>query len=211
MRRNWQVETKMAGFKNRLLIPILIVSLTVIALFFFDIQLGIFIQDLIPDNSDHILKALSKWGLYVFYLLFMGLMVYSFHKQDIKLKKVSWAYIKAQLIISFVIVRGMKILFGRARPGHGAEFTFFSCDSRYNSFPSGHSVDAFVSGVFLFYLLKDSKYSKYRFLPIVYASLMALLRIIVGAHHPSDVVAGTALGTFGACFFLSKVSSGQPG
>jgi len=199
----------MASLKNKLLIPILIVSLTVIILFFFDIQLWIFVQELIPDDSDHILKVLSKRGLYLFYFFFIGLIFYSFHKKDIKLKNVSWAYVRAQLIFSFVVVRGMKILFGRARPGHGAEFTFFSFDSRYNSFPSGHSADAFVSGVFLFYLLKDSKYSKYRFLPIVYASLMALLRIIVSAHYPSDVIAGTAIGTLGACFFLSKVSD-QP-
>jgi membrane-associated phospholipid phosphatase len=199
----------MASLKNKLLIPISIVSLTVIMLFFFDIRLAIFVQDLIPDDSNHMLKVLSKQGLYLFYFIFMGLIFYSLYKKDIKLKKVSWAYVRAQLIFSFVVVRVMKIFFGRARPGHGAEFTFFSLDARYNSFPSGHSADAFVSGVFLFYLLKDSKYSKYRFLPIVYACLMALLRVIVNAHYPSDVVAGTAIGTLGACFFLSKLSD-QP-
>ena len=199
----------MASLKKKLLIPISIVSLTVIILFFFDTHLAIFVQDLIPDDSNHMLKVLSKRGLYIFYFIFIGLIFYSLYKKDIKLKKASWAYVRAQLIFSFVVVRSMKIFFGRARPGHGAEFTFFSLDSRYHSFPSGHSVDAFVSGVFLFYLLKDSKYSKYRFLPIVYACLMALLRVIVGAHYPSDVVAGTAIGTLGACFFVSKLSD-QP-
>ena len=194
----------MDSLKNKLLIPILFISLTVIILFFFDIQLWIFVQDLIPHGSDHILEVLSKRGLYLFYFFFIGLILYSLHRKDPKLKNLSWAYIRAQLIFSFAVVRGMKILFGRARPGHGAEFTFFSFDSRYNSFPSGHSADAFVSGVFLFYLLKDSKYSKYRFVPIVYASLMAVLRIIVSAHYPSDVIAGTAIGILGACFFLSK-------
>jgi membrane-associated phospholipid phosphatase len=199
----------MASLKNKLLVPISIVSLTVITLFYFDIQIGIFVQDLIPHDFDYILKVLSKRGIYLFYFVFVGLIIYSFCKKNGKLKKVCWAYLRAQIIFSFAVVRGMKIFFGRARPGHGAEFTFFSFDSRYNSFPSGHSADAFVSGVFLFYLLKNSKYSKYRFLPLVYASLMALLRIVVSAHYTSDVVAGMAIGTLGACFFLSKLSD-QP-
>lgn len=196
----------MASLKNKLLIPISIISLTVIILFPFDIQIGIFLQDLIPHDFDYILRVLSKRGVYLFYFIFFGLIIYSLYKKNSKLKKLCWAYVKAQVIFSFAVVRGMKIFLGRARPGHGTEFTFFSFDSRYNSFPSGHSADAFVSGVFLFYLLKNSRYSKYRFLPLAYASLMALLRVIVNAHYPSDIVAGTAIGTLGACFFLSKLS-----
>jgi membrane-associated phospholipid phosphatase len=100
----------------------------------------------------------------------------------------------------------MKIVFGRARPEYGAEFTFFSLDAHYNSFPSGHSADAFVSGVFLFYLMKRSKYNAYRLLPLAYALLMAVSRVIVSAHYPSDIVAGMAIGILGACFVLSSRS-----
>ena len=104
----------------------------------------------------------------------------------------------------------MKIFFGRARPKYGGEFTFFSLDSHFNSFPSGHSADAFVSGVFLYYLLKYSKYSKYRFLPLAYALLIAFSRVVVSAHYLSDAVAGMAIGILGAYFFLSRQHK-QPG
>ena len=199
----------MANLRKNLLISSATVSLAVLILFPFDAQIWIFIANLIPSDFTHILKVLSKRGLYLFYFIFVGLIIYSFYKKNTKLKKVCLAYVKTQLIFSFAVVRGMKIFFGRARPGYCTEFTFFSFDSRYNSFPSGHSADAFVSGVFLFYLLKNSKYSKYRFLPLIYASLMAFLRVIVSAHYPSDVVAGMAIGTLGACFFLPKLSD-QP-
>ena len=100
----------------------------------------------------------------------------------------------------------MKIVFGRARPNIGSEFTFLSIKADYNSFPSGHSADAFVSGIFLFYLLKNSKYSAYRYLPLLYAATIALSRIAVNAHYPSDVIAGATIGIFGAWFYLNRLS-----
>ena len=115
------------------------------------------------------------------------------------------AYVKAQLIFAFVLVRILKIVLGRARPGHGAEFTFFSFAFRYNSFPSGHSADAFVSGVFLYYLLKNSKYSACRFLPLIYAFLIAVSRVFISSHYPSDVAAGMVIGILGAWFFISRL------
>jgi len=196
--------------KKNLLISISTALLGVVTLFAFDTQIWISIKDLIPPDFIYIPKALSKRGLYVLYSIFAGLMIYAFYKKDRKLKGIWWAYIKAQLIFSFGVVRCMKIFFGRARPKYGGEFKFFSLDSHYNSFPSGHSADAFVSGVFLYYLLKFSKYSKYRFLPLAYALLIAFSRVVVSAHYLSDAVAGMAIGILGAYFFLSKHHE-QPG
>jgi undecaprenyl-diphosphatase len=99
----------------------------------------------------------------------------------------------------------LKIVLGRARPGHGAEFTFFSLNSRFNGFPSGHSADAFVSGVFLYFLLKHSSYAGCRFLPLIYAFLIAVSRVFVSAHYPSDVAVGMIIGILGAWYFVSRL------
>jgi len=190
--------------KTKLLISISTVSLAVVILFAFDAQIWMFIRKVTPHNLNFILKMLSKWGLYFFYSIFASLFIYSFFKKNRKLKGLCLAYLKAQVIFSFAVVRGMKIFFGRARPRYGGEFIFFSLDYKYNSFPSGHSADAFVSGIFLFYLLKNSTYSEYRFLPLIFASLMALLRVILGVHYPSDILVGAAIGILGAYFIISK-------
>jgi membrane-associated phospholipid phosphatase len=194
----------MAGFKKTLLISISTALLGVVVLFAFDTQIWISTKNLIPSDVIYIPKAVSRRGLYVFYFIFAGLMIYALYKKNQKLKDLWWAYIKAQFIFSFGVVRCMKIFFGRARPKYGGEFTFFSLDSHYNSFPSGHSADAFVSGVFLYYVLKYSKYSPYRFLPLAYALMIAFSRVAVSAHYLSDVVAGIAIGLLGAFLYVSK-------
>ena len=176
-------------------------------LFPFDAQIGIYVEKLTPDSFNYVLEFSTNWGLYLFYFVFTGLIIYALVKKNKKLRAICLVYLKAQLIFSFATVRVMKILLGRARPKYGTEFTFFSVDDAYNSFPSGHSADAFVSGVFLFYLLR---HSKYRVVPLGYALSMALLRIIVNAHHPSDVIAGMAIGILGACFMLSERPSWLP-
>ncbi len=197
----------MNELKDRLWISIAAFGVMLITVFLFDRQVGTFIQGLVPDDAFFLAKVLSRRGLYFFYAVFGLMLVFSLLKKNRKTLLFLWAYIKSEIIIAFAFVRLLKILLGRARPGIGSGFAFFSLDSKYNSFPSGHSADAFVCGIFLFYLLSNSTYSRYRFLPLILASLVALSRIVVNAHHPSDVVGGVAIGVLGALFFLSPLSN----
>jgi undecaprenyl-diphosphatase len=187
------------------LIFIPIALLPFVVLFIFDTRLWLTARDLIPPNYYFIAQLITNWGLYIFYAIFVALFVYSFIRKNRKLINLCLAYLKVQLIVSFAAVRFLKIVLGRARPGHGTEFTLFSLNSRYNSMPSGHAADAFVSGVFLYYLLSQSKYTNYRFLPLIYAFLIAVSRVFVSAHYPSDVAAGMFLGILGAWFFVSRL------
>lgn len=190
--------------KKHLVLSAAVASVGVIGLFAVDVQIWAFTQRQISIEVISFLKPLSKRGLYFFYAMFAGLIAYSLFKKDRRLKTVCIDYLKTQLIFAFGVVRFMKIVFGRARPEYGGEFTFFSLDAHYNSFPSGHSADAFVSGVFLYYLLKDSAPTAYRFLPLAYALVMAVLRVVVSAHYPSDVIAGMAIGILGSCVVLTR-------
>jgi len=192
---------------KKILIFIPIGLLPFVILFIFDIRLWITARDLIPPDYSYIPKLFTNWGLYLFYTIFVALFVYSFAKKNRKLTHICLAYLKAQLIFSFALVRFLKIVLGRARPGHGTEFTLFSLNYSYNSLPSGHAADAFVSGVFLYYLLRPSKYANYRFLPLIYAFLIAVSRVFVSAHYPSDVAAGMFIGILGAWFFVSRLSN----
>ena len=195
--------------KKSILIFIPIGLLPFAILLFFDTRLWLTARDLIPPDFYFIAKLITNWGLYVFYAIFAAIFVSSFIEKNQKLTGLCLAYLKAQLIVSFAVVRILKIVLGRARPGHGADFTFFSLNSRYNAFPSGHAADAFISGVFLYYLLRQSKYTNYRFLPLIYAFLIAVSRVFVSAHYPSDVAAGMFIGILGAWFFVSRLSDDQ--
>ena len=201
------MENNTHAMKKRRLIFIPIGLLPVVILFIFDTRLWLSARDLIPPDYYFIAKLITNWGLYLFYAIFLAIFVTSFAKKNRKLTSLCLAYFKAQLIVSFAVVRFLKIVLGRARPGDGTEFTLFSLNSRYNSFPSGHATDAFVSGVFLYYLLRQSKYTHYRFLPFIYAFLIAVSRVFVSAHYPSDVAAGMLIGILGAWFFVARLSN----
>jgi len=191
--------------KRYLLVFILISVSGIIILFFFDTRIWLAARNLVSREPYYsITDLITDNGLYLFYAAFIALFAYALIKKNKRLIGLLLAYIKAQLIFALALVRILKIILGRARPEHGSEFTFFNFAFRYNSFPSGHSADAFVSGVFLFYLLKHSKYSACRFLPLIYAFLIAISRVFISSHYPSDVVAGMVIGILGAWFFISR-------
>jgi membrane-associated phospholipid phosphatase len=198
------------ALKKKVLISIPILLLLVIILFFFDSKIWHAAQSLVSRHIYYkITDLITTKGLFVFYAVFVALFVYAVIQKNNAFLAICLAYLKAQLVFASALVRILKIILGRARPGHGAEFTFFSFDFRYNSFPSGHSADAFVSGVFMYYLLKSSKYFACRFLPLIYAFLIAASRVFISSHYPSDVAAGMMIGILGAWYFISRTES-QP-
>jgi undecaprenyl-diphosphatase len=190
--------------KNLLIFVPMALSLLVL-LFIFDTRLCRAARELLPADFYIFAKLITNWGLYVFYAIFAALFVYSIIKKNRHLTGFCLAYLKAQLIVSFAVVRLLKIVLGRGRPGYGGDFTFFSLNSRYNAFPSGHAADAFASGVFLYLLLKQSTCTQYRYLPLIYAFLIAISRVFVSAHYPSDVAAGMLIGVLGAWFFATRL------
>jgi undecaprenyl-diphosphatase len=96
-----------------------------------------------------------------------------------------------------LVVTIIKRVIGRARPVVAGEdpflYKFFFWRVEYASFPSGHATTAFAVAVALGVL-----WPRLRPLFWTYAAVVALSRVVVVAHHPSDVVAGAIAGTVGA-------------
>lgn len=65
------------------------------------------------------------------------------------------------------------------------------------SFPSGHTLHAFA-----FTAIAIAYYPQLAFLLIPFACMVALSRVVLGLHYPSDVLAGAAIGAAIAGFSL---------
>jgi undecaprenyl-diphosphatase len=92
----------------------------------------------------------------------------------------------------------LKGLFGRGRPFVGGEanpfnFSYFSWSEAYASFPSGHSITAFALAFAV-----STLWPRLRGVMIAYALMIAMTRLVLLAHHPSDVVGGALTGVVGA-------------
>ena len=92
----------------------------------------------------------------------------------------------------------IKWVAGRGRPfvgGQANAFNFapFAGTEAYASFPSAHAITAFALAFAV-----SAVWPRARAAMIVYALLSAASRLVLLAHHPSDVVAGGLIGVVGA-------------
>jgi membrane-associated phospholipid phosphatase len=94
----------------------------------------------------------------------------------------------------------IKWIVGRGRPFVGGvadafDFSPFAGIDAYASFPSSHAI---TSAALAFAV--SSVWPRARIPMMVYAVLIAASRLVLLAHHPSDVVAGALIGVIGAMF-----------
>ena len=107
-------------------------------------------------------------------------------------------FLIAVLAFSGIASQVIKHLFGRARPSlidmvGPFHFDLMALKSTYASMPSGHAVSAFAMAVSLGWMAPRLR------LPLLgLALLIAISRVVISAHYPSDVIAGAGLGVFSA-------------
>ena len=107
------------------------------------------------------------------------------------------AYLAANAVAySGIACLTLKAAFGRARPWQGEgphSFAGPRINDAYSSMPSGHTATALALATVL-----ANRYPKYKHLFYACASVIALSRVYVNAHWPSDVLAGAAVGVWSA-------------
>jgi lipid A 4'-phosphatase len=142
---------------------------------------------------------ITDLGDSLWYFLFFTLLFFSSYliKTLNILSKEKYFYLKKLCVFSFsylllvgVITQIIKHLVGRPRPNHSLlndnfEFNFFSTESSFHSFPSGHTSTIIAITIIMALAIPKLKYFFYFF-----SYLIALSRVVVGAHFLTDVVGG---------------------
>ena len=144
-------------------------------------------------------------SLWIFVLCFVGLLISLFLKNKLagsfkifnnKLN-IFFLFLFSGTLITGVLTQIIKHVVGRPRPNHAIDnnsfsINFFNLDSAFHSFPSGHS-----STIFLLALVLSLYTPKIKYFYLFFASLVALSRVVVGAHYFADIVGGAAIAFIG--------------
>ena len=142
------------------------------------------------------LRVFTNYGLYPFYILFLALLAWGWYHRESGLKLIAQGYFLAQLLGSVLMVRVLKMTLGRARPDatplpdFGSEWAGFSWDAAHHSFPSGHTADIVISTLFTALLLRNPWAVG---VCLVWAGALALSRLALAKHYPSDALAGAVI------------------
>lgn len=107
-------------------------------------------------------------------------------------------YLLLAVLVPVLAGEVFKGVIGRGRPFVGGaadpfNFTLFAWNEAYASLPSGHSITAAALAFAV-----SALWPRLTGVMIVYAVTILATRLVLLAHHPSDVVAGALLGIVGA-------------
>ena len=157
----------------------------------------------LPFENDFILwfQSLGGEGSFLYYLMnfismfgeemilvgIVGLVYWGFDKA--RGEKIGFMMIGATLLNPMI-----KNIVCRTRPFDSVEEIQNFRDVDGYSFPSGHSSGAASTYVGTAVAYKDKKYKWLIAIAVILPTLVALSRTYLGAHYPTDVVAGLALG-----------------
>lgn len=103
-------------------------------------------------------------------------------------------------IVAGLSVNVLRPSFGRARPSSGMENGFYgpSLEHRFNSFPSGHTTTAWATAISTSMMVPALSVPT-----IAWATGVSASRMYQNSHYLSDVIAGTAVGSFIAWLLVS--------
>lgn len=143
------------------------------------------------DVSDWVADRFDRFGMNYPTWIIGGFFAAGLILNDNTAKMVALDGLAANLIATNLITPALKDVFGRHRPFMGSGKHEFEPFSGHDSFPSGHSIKAFVNAGVI-----AAHYEQWWVKAIAYgvAGLVAFARVNYDVHYLSDVLAGAAIG-----------------
>jgi undecaprenyl-diphosphatase len=145
----------------------------------------------------------SGWVLWPLGLLFLALAAVPRPSSRTEQRVLAAIMVRVGFLFAAVAVPGLfgttiKRLIGRARPLVGGQldptlFHPFAWRNDYASLPSGHATTSFA-----LFVAVASLWPRARTCALIFALAIAVSRVVVTAHYPSDVAAGALVGIVGA-------------
>lgn len=145
----------------------------------------------------------SGWFLWPLGLLFLALaslppILTPFSQRVLAAMMVRVGFLFAAIAVPSLFVTIVKRMIGRARPMVGGTldpflFSPFIWRVEYAGMPSGHATTAFAVLVAF-----GTLWPRARTVLLIYALLIAISRVVLTAHYPTDVIAGALVGIAGA-------------
>ena len=153
------------------------------------------------DKFFFIITNVNSW--YIAYVILLGI---SFTKGGTKGKLAVLGIILLIIVTDQTGYRLLKEYFARPRPCNALTdvLTPLGCTGSF-SFPSNHALNNFAAALFFYRL-----FPKLKWVLFITASLVAISRVYLGLHYPSDIFGGAVIGlAFGYLFatgvlFLEK-------
>ena len=194
---------------NRIRIELILLIITTLVIFTsynLDIKFNEVVLKTLENSETNYLKSFfinitevgnSAWYFIVSFFFISILLI----NKKLKFLKIKETHKKINFFISTIIyisaagiiTQIFKHLVGRPRPNYTNyenlfDFKFFTLESNFHSFPSGHASTVFMVCFIICSILPLLRYYFY-FL----AGIVALSRVVVGAHFFTDIVAGALL------------------
>lgn len=158
------------------------------------------IIDVFDDITDF---GKSGWFLWPLGLLFLALaalppVLTPVSQRVLAAVMVRVGFLFTAIAVPSLFVTIVKRIIGRARPNVGGSldpflFSPFRWEAAYAGMPSGHATTAFAVLVAF-----GTLWPRARTAVLIYAVLIAISRVVVTAHYPTDVLAGALVGAGGA-------------
>lgn len=193
---------------KRWLVTVAAILVIFIAALVFDHPISVWAQSW-PDAVRTVLGELTRYGesdwiLYPAAALFVLTSTVAFAVRWKLMRTMLWqfaalyGFIFAGVALPGLASSALKGIVGRGRPQHFDEFGPLHFvpnwnDWTFQSFPSGHATTAFALAAVIGFVSP-----RWYFPGLVFAAGIAISRVALGVHYPSDVLGGAVLGLVGA-------------